>query len=350
MRWKKAALENCAGVPCLTTAVPGAPTAVVATASIESASVAFEAPSNTGGIAITGYTVTSNPGNITASGPTSPIIVKGLMNGQIYTFTVVATNVVGNSLASTASAGVTPAAPSSCPTLTITDVDGNIYNTVSIGTQCWTKQNLKVSKYNDMTAIPLDASAADGSSGSWPAWQSGAYTIYGNESSASTNATNYGFLYNWYAAAGINTHMGSPTKNICPTGWHVPTDSDWNILVKSMHSGADTSSTGPSATQSNTAGGYMKSTGNITLGTGLWTSPNTGADNSSFFTALPGGRRNDDGSFRDIRDNAHLWVATHYGILTGNGAYIRILYYYNSTLQKATENKWLGASVRCLRD
>jgi len=247
---------------------------------------------------------------------------------------------------------VTPPAPSfTCGTSTVPDMDGNSYNTVLIGLQCWTQTNLKVTMYNDGTAIPLNNTYTSGTvSTVWEGLRTGAYTIYGNESSSGANATNYGFLYNWYAAVGIVTLGGAPTKNICPTGWHVPTNSDWNILVKSMHSGADTSSTGPSATQSSTAGGYMKSTGNITLSTGLWTSPNTGADNSSFFTALPGGSRDNDGSFRDIRDNAHLWVATHYGILSGNGAYIRILYYYNSTVQKSTNNKWFGASVRCLRD
>ena len=100
VRWKKAALENCPGVPCVTSTVPGAPTNVVATTGNTTASVAFTAPTNNGGSVITGYTVTSNPGNITATGATSPINVTGLMNGTAYTFTVVATNAVGNSVAS----------------------------------------------------------------------------------------------------------------------------------------------------------------------------------------------------------------------------------------------------------
>jgi uncharacterized protein (TIGR02145 family) len=96
--------------------VPGAPTSLVATAGNAQASVAFTAPTNNGGSAITGYTVTSSPGGFTASGASSPLTVTGLTNGIAYTFTVVATNVVGNSVASTASAAVTPRTLPDAPT------------------------------------------------------------------------------------------------------------------------------------------------------------------------------------------------------------------------------------------
>jgi hypothetical protein len=112
-----------------------------------------------------------------------------------------------------------PPPPSfTCGTSTVPDIDGNTYNTVLIGTQCWTKENLKVTKYNDNTLISLDASGGPGgTSGTWAA-TTGAYTIYGNESSTGANATNYGFLYNWYAAKGIATTGSTTYKNICPTG------------------------------------------------------------------------------------------------------------------------------------
>jgi hypothetical protein len=133
VRWKKAALENCPGVPCVTTTVPGAPSGVIATLGNASASVAFTVP-NDGGSSITGYTVTSIPSASVVTGAFSPIVVTGLMNGTVYTFTVVATNAVGSSVASSASNVVTPSPPRVCTTPQV--LDGDPYNTVVIGTQC----------------------------------------------------------------------------------------------------------------------------------------------------------------------------------------------------------------------
>ena len=224
-----------------------------------------------------------------------------------------------------------PPPPSfACGTSTISDVDGNVYETVLIGLSCWTKQNLRVTMYNDGTPIPLDASATDGSSGSWPAFQAGAYTIYDNESNTGTNATNYGFLYNWYAAAGIaNPIAGSPIKNICPKGWHVPTDGEWNGLIGGL--GGDFS-----------AGSVMKSTSL------LWSSQSAGTDNSSLFTALPGGYRPSDGTFNSIRFSAFFWSATPSPLL--NKGYLRILINGNANVYLDAYLYSTGLSVRCLKD
>jgi uncharacterized protein (TIGR02145 family) len=336
VRWKKAALENCPGVPCITITVPGAPTGVVATAGNAFASVAFVAPANNGGSASTGYTVTSNPGGITVSGGSSPINVTGLTNNTAYTFTVVATNAVGNSVASTASSAVTPVASSACgATITVTDADGNTYNTVSIGTQCWTKQNLKVTKYSDgITPIDYDASGGPGGGPgggqTWSGQYKGAYTVYGNELSSGTNATNYGLLYNWYAVAGIITSGGSPSKNICPIGWHVPTDAEWSTLTTYL--GGD-----------GVAGGKMKSTG-----TTYWDSPNTDATNSSDFSALPGGYRHQtDGSFNNIRSFALFWSASE---ASSNLAWLRWVTNASGGVTQHGVDKRRGMSVRCLKN
>ncbi|GDX46994.1 hypothetical protein LBMAG24_23220 [Bacteroidota bacterium] len=197
---------------------------------------------------------------------------------------------------------VTPAF--TCTTSTITDVDGNVYNTVLIGTQCWMASNLRVTKYNDGTAIPLNVTGGSvGTSETWQNENTGAYTIYGNEASSDANATNYGFLYNWYAAKGIyktGEIASTDTLNICPIGWHVPTDSDCNKLVKFIDSGADTSYT--STTQSSSAGTKLKKNSSLWL-------TNTGTDDYGF-SALPGGYRFDDGNFYDIRYIAFFWSAT----------------------------------------
>ena len=129
---------------------------------------------------------------------------------------------------------VTPPPLFTCGTSTVSDFDGNAYNTVLIGTQCWTKENLIVTKYNDGTIIPLDASGGsvgDGSGQTWSTQSYGAYSIYSNEPRTGPNASNFGFLYNWYAAAGIFTAGGLSSKNICPIGWHVPTENEARTLI-----------------------------------------------------------------------------------------------------------------------
>jgi len=223
---------------------------------------------------------------------------------------------------------VAPPAPSfACGTSTVLDFDGNAYNTVSIGSQCWTVTNLKVTKYNDGTVIPDETANTAG----WGILATGARAEYvGAGIPSSGYVGTYGYLYNWYAATDL--------RKICPTGWHVPTDSDWNKLVKSIDSGADTSGT---SLQSIIAGGKMKS-----IGTAYWDSPNTLADNSSGFNALPGGFRNSGGSFIIIRSFAFFWSTDE----SGGNPLFRMLGTYDSNVARNINIKSAGVSVRCLRD
>lgn len=108
---------------------------------------------------------------------------------------------------------------------TVTDIDGNVYNTVTIGTQVWMKENLKVTHYLDGTTIPNITSNA-----TWISLNTGGRCYYDNDSS--TYAPIYGVLYNWYAA--------TEAHNICPTGWHVPSDGEWNIMEKYLDNTIDT--------------------------------------------------------------------------------------------------------------
>jgi uncharacterized protein (TIGR02145 family) len=307
----------------ITATAPDAPTGVVATAGDGSASIAFVAPTNDGGRQITGYTVTSNAYNINASGPTSPIKVLGLSNGTAYTFTVVATNEVNNSEASAVSNEVTPAPV--CPTATITYNDYD-YKTVGIGDQCWMAENLRTREYRDGTAIPFDKSGgADGnvSGQTWGALTSGAHTLYAHDSTTSSSILWYsGYLYNWYAV--------NDSRKLCPDGWNVPTDAEWTILTNTL--GGES-----------VAGDKMKSTG-----TDYWKSESAGTDNSSGFSARPGGYRGSVGYFDYIRGGAFFWSATSAGI---NNAWYRALYFNDGIVTRdnyVNGTKSVGASVRCL--
>jgi uncharacterized protein (TIGR02145 family) len=293
--------------------IPDAPTNVVATAGNASASVAFVAPNNNGGSAITGYTVTSNPGNISVSGP-SPINVTGLTNGTSYTFTVTAFNGLYNSEPSAPSAAVTPAAASACPNPTVTDINGNTYKTVGIGNQCWMKENLKATNYNDESPIPDETANTKG----WGGLTTGARAEY-VASGVTGYVSDYGYLYNWYAA--------TDSRKICPTGWHVPTDAEWTTLTTYL---------------GDNPGTQMKKEDAL-----LW-STNTGT-NSSGFSALPGGYRSDfGGSFYSIKDAAIFWSATESDI---DYAWRRLLLTNNGNVYRLNSfKKSLGASVRCLKD
>jgi uncharacterized protein (TIGR02145 family) len=214
-----------------------------------------------------------------------------------------------------------------CGTSTVSDVDNNTYNTVQIGTQCWTQSNLKVSKYRNGDNIPTGLNNSQ-----WSSTTSGAYAIYNNDP---VNDGLYGKLYNHYAV--------TDSRGLCPTGWHVPSDGEWNVLAKYLDPNADTVGGG---LPGSTAGGTLKS--KATQPTpGGWNSPNTGATNSSGFTALPGGRRFTSGNFYFMSDDGYWWSSS---VSSGSNAWYRGLYNSNSHINRVFNNRSLGFSVRCLKD
>ena len=217
---------------------------------------------------------------------------------------------------------------------TISDIDGNIYNTVLIGSQCWTKENLRVRRYNNGRAIQFDATGGSGgSSSSWQNLTIGAHTIYAHDSVATpSNLTKYGYLYNWYAVKGIYTNgtiTSIDTLNICPSGWHVPTDAEWTTLTTEL--GGES-----------VAGGKMKS-----IGTYYWSSQSAGTDNSSGFSALPGGFRLTDGSFNNLRNSAAFWRSTE---VDANSAWSSRLDYNSNNVSRESYQKSRGACIRCIKD
>lgn len=202
-------------------------------------------------------------------------------------------------------------------TSTVTDKDGNVYPIVTIGTQTWMAENLRTTKYNDGTAITL---VTDNSI--W--WNNYDNTSkipmmcwYGNDKTTYA-ANKYGALYNWYV---VNT------GKLCPASWHVPSDAEWNTLATYL--GGESVS-----------GGKLKATTN-------WTSPNTGATNSTGFTALPAGTRYLSGAFSNVGLTGFWWSVT-FG--STNYAWGRAIDNTGANIYKVNNNQEVGLSVRCIKD
>ena len=205
--------------------------------------------------------------------------------------------------------------PASSKTITFnfaacTDFDNNNYASVQIGTQTWMAENLKTTHYKNGTPIPnvIDSVA-------WAGLNTGARCYYNNDSAS--YASTYGALYNWYT---VNT------GNLCPIGWHVPSDAEWTTLTTYL--GGES-----------VAGGKLKATT-------LWSSPNTGATNSSGFTALPGGLRTYPGTYGNF-GFGYWWSSTESNTAD---AWYRGMGYGSGTVGRHSYHKNDGYSVRCLRD
>ncbi|MDD4671355.1 MAG: fibrobacter succinogenes major paralogous domain-containing protein, partial [Bacteroidales bacterium] len=194
--------------------------------------------------------------------------------------------------------------------LKIKDIDGNIYNTVTIGTQVWMAENLKTTKYNDGTDIPLVTNNAD-----WEGLSTPAYCWYQNDEA--TYGNTYGVLYNWYT---VNT------GNLCPTGWHVPTDAEWTTLTDYV--------------------GGIEIAGTKLKATTVWYDNGNGTDDYGF-SALPGGYRNINGMFGHVGYYGYWWSSTEYG---ASYAWYRSMTYHYENVNRYYNNERDGSSVRCVRD
>jgi uncharacterized protein (TIGR02145 family) len=205
----------------------------------------------------------------------------------------------------------------------VTDIDGNQYNSVIIGTQEWTKENLNVSKYTDGTIIPQVTDPI-----AWGNLTTGAWCYYNNDPA---NGAIYGKLYNWYAVAGIHdTDPNTPNKTLAPTGWQVPTDGEFTILTTFLGG-------------LSVAGGKMKSTG-----TSLWNPPNTESTNESGFTGHPAGYRIFAGGFRQIKNYCGFWSSSV--LATTGSAWLHYLSWGTVVAYRNYESKYSGYSVRCIKN
>ena len=194
----------------------------------------------------------------------------------------------------------------------IKDIDGNVYHSITIGTQTWMLENLKVTKFASGTPISVVTDSSVWNHLLTPAccWS---YNDIANKNT-------YGALYNGYAAG---------VSNICPEGWHVPSSIEWTTLATNL-GGADV------------AGGKLKETG-----TNHWWNPNQGATNETGFTAVPGGTRFLNGDFDGLGASCVFWSTFAYD---DNNANAWDMSYVNTVFYSGYYSKKCGYSIRCIKD
>lgn len=240
--------------------------------------------------------------------------ISGLTANTTYNLRAYATNSYGTGYGSVMTFSTQNSTIVFNPDLTygtMTDIDGNIYKTITIGSQTWMAENLKVTHYNDGTAIPYPTESE------WGNLTTGALCNYEN---SQINSETYGRLYNWHT---VNT------GKLCPTGWHVPSDVEWTTLTDYLDGIYN-------------AGGKLKEIGTI-----HWESPNEGAINSSGFTAIPGGARNFVGIFGSIGFFGGWWSSSEVG---PDNAYGRSMDFDKIEVGRSSWPKQVGFSVRCVKD
>jgi uncharacterized protein (TIGR02145 family) len=196
----------------------------------------------------------------------------------------------------------------------VTDIDGNIYEYKTIGSQIWMKSDLKTTKNNDGTTIPEIQDNIE-----WSSTNNGAYCTY----------TIYGKLYNYYAIAN--------SQKLCPTDWHVPSDEEWKTLE--MYLGMSQDQADTTGIRGSNEGGKLKNSS--------WLYPNTGANNSSGFSATGSGYRLNTGTFLSSSESAYYWTVSEFDV---NTAWCRALYYNNAQIGRRNLEKKYGFSVRCIKD
>jgi uncharacterized protein (TIGR02145 family) len=197
---------------------------------------------------------------------------------------------------------------------TVTDIDGNIYSTVTIGKQRWMSENLRVTHYRNGAAISKIADSTV-----WASSGLGAYCSFANNEKW---ILEYGRLYNLFATV--------DSRGIAPSGWHVPSDAEWQELVDFLGG-------------SSVAGGKL-----MEAGYHHWAIPNTVATNSSGFTALPGGYRNDSlGAFYGFNTRAYFWSST---AATSSSYWCRALEIAHESISRDACSQRHGFSVRCVKD
>ena len=259
--------------------------------------------------------------------------LSNLSEGTTYFVQAYATNSEGTAYGEVVNF-TTEVSGSPCSGLTVTDIDGNSYYTLQMGSQCWMMENLRSTRYADGTPISLGSSSS---------------TITPCRYNPNNNADNvptHGYLYNWFAVMhGTSSSSANPSgvQGICPDGWHVPSDAEWTELTNYVGS--------QTRYQCNNSSEYIAKA--LASTTGWSNSSNTCAvgnnsstNNATHFSALPTGYYI-NGSYGSFGDGTSFWCATENGDYE---AYYRYLYYKNDNVGRESNGKSYGFPVRCVRD
>lgn len=230
---------------------------------------------------------------------------------------------------------ITPDGGQPCPgTPTVTDIDGNTYNTVQVGDQCWMKENLRTTKYSDGTTIALGSTTST----------STAYRYNPNDDA--NNVTSYGYLYNWKAlmrSSSSSSSNPSGVQGICPTGWHVPSDAEWTQLTDYVSSQSEY----VCGDHSNyIAKALASATGWYSYSDACAVGNTPASNNATGFSAVPAGHYGNYG-YGSFSSGAKFWSATQ---SDSDFAYYRDLSYYNAYVSSLYSSKSYGLSVRCVKD
>jgi uncharacterized protein (TIGR02145 family) len=279
---------------------PGAPTSPVATAIYKQATVSFTAPVSNGGSAITGYTVTSSPDSFTATGASSPLTITGLTNGTSYTFTVIATNAVGNSVASSASVAVVP----NCGAY----VSAEVYKVFA----CY---NLGATDTTVDPNTPVQ-------------YIHGNYYQWGSNTVSATASTAAGAILSWNTTAAVNGSWSDTSRTLndpCPIGFKVPTNVQWQGVYGAF---------------------------NTITRTGSWT------NNGNFTTAISFGTSTiktltlPAAGFRSFNYGplSYRGYKGYYWSSTEDGPDAWALYFSSSSAYTTTNDRTYGYSVRCVSE
>ena len=248
-----------------------------------------------------------------------------------------------------------------CGSSSIDDHEGNLYTTVQIGTQCWTKQNMRCTTAPDGTVTLGNGYGTHSYYTPYYYEPTGSVTTYGNTYTKEEYVEKFGRLYNYPAAMANNqaTNFDYPHRGICPEGWHVPTDEEWKTMATFVYNSTAPVYKCPDCSGSINGSYYYNCIGKALADSTDWDESsstcavgnNLSANNATGFSALPAGYYYYDGSddygIYGVGSYTYFWSSTPY---SESDIYYWELFYFHDYLYHDSDSRYYGFSVRCIHD